>query len=245
MAAKERLDQLLVQRGLFSSREKAQRSILAGQIWVEGQRVDKAGTKVAIEAALECRGNDRYVGRGGHKLEAALKHFGFSPEGKECLDLGASTGGFTDCLLQHGATRVVALDVGHGQLDWKLRQDSRVEVLEKVNARHLTLADFGRSFPVIVTDVSFISLKLILPAAFGLLAESGWIAALIKPQFEAGREEVNRGSGVIRDPEIRERIVCELREWVKGYPVKDLGVTPSPITGADGNQEYLWGLSRE
>ncbi len=188
---------------------------------------------------IECREPQRYVSRGGHKLEAALEFFELHPLDWHCLDIGASTGGFTDCLLQKGAKSVVALDVGHGQLHWKIRQDPRVEVREKVNARSLAREDFNAQFHCIVCDVSFISLKLILPPAIELLAPKGIICALIKPQFEAGKAEVGKG-GIIRDPVIRERVVAALRNWIKDYSVDDLGVTPSPITGMDGNQEYLW-----
>lgn len=244
MSAARRLDQELVARGLCESREKAQRAILAGQVWVNQQRWDKASTPCPADLPIEIRSNDRYVGRGAYKLEAALTHFQIDPTGWHCLDIGASTGGFTDCLLQHGATRVVALDVGHGQLHWKLRQDPRVEVREKVNARYLQPTDFNGRFPLIVTDVSFISLRQILPPAFELLASPGWICALIKPQFEAGKEQVGKG-GIVRDEAVREQVVRELLEWLKPYGLETVGVIPSPITGTDGNQEFLWCIKKQ
>lgn len=242
-----RLDQELVTRGLFESRERAQAAILAGEIWVDGQKRDKASLPCPATAQIEHRGADRYVSRGGHKLEAALTHWHLNPAGLSCLDIGASTGGFTDCLLQHGAARVVALDVGHGQLHWKIRQDKRVEVHEHVNARFLTLEEWvpsGAPFPLIVTDVSFISLRLVLPPAFDLLAPKGNLVALIKPQFEAGREEAGRGGGVVRNETVRQQVVEGLLAWAGDQPVTSKGVIPSPIAGRDGNQEYLWLLEK-
>jgi 23S rRNA (cytidine1920-2'-O)/16S rRNA (cytidine1409-2'-O)-methyltransferase len=194
-----RLDVELVTRGLAESREQAQRLILAGEVWVGGQRWDKASKPCAADLEVEVRGNDRYVSRGGHKLEGALTGFHLDVTGLRCLDLGASTGGFTDCLLQHGAREVVAVDVGHGQLHWKLRNDARVKIFEGVNARDLaTLAPerFPGLFDLVVSDVSFISLRLVLPPAFDLLDSGGRVCALIKPQFEAGRAEVGKcGNG--------------------------------------------------
>lgn len=247
MAKGRRLDQELVARGLFESRERAQASILAGEIWVDGHRRDKASVTILPDAQIEHRGADRYVSRGGHKLETALKHWSIDPTGWTCLDIGASTGGFTDCLLQHGASRVVAIDVGHSQLHWKIRNDPRVEVHEGVNARHMQLAEWEKSgapFPLIVTDVSFISLRLVLPPAFDLLAASGRVVALIKPQFEAGREQVGKG-GIVREESVRQEVIAGLLEWVKQFPVESRGVVPSSITGRDGNQEYLWLLEKK
>lgn len=240
----QRLDVTLVTRGLAESREQAQRLILAGEVWVSGQRWDKASKVCAADAEVEVRGGDRYVSRGGHKLEGALRGFALEVNGWHCLDVGASTGGFTDCLLQHGAERVVAVDVGHGQLHWKLRQDARVKVIEGVNARDLSVALEGENrFDLAVADLSFISLRLVLPAVFPWIKESGLICALIKPQFEAGREEVGKG-GIVRDPEIRQRVVRDMQVWAEDHPVKTIGVLPSPLPGRDGNEEFLWLLKK-
>lgn len=241
-----RLDLELVERGLVESREQAQRLILAGEVWVEGQRWDKASKPCAASARIEVRGGDRYVSRGGHKMEGALTGFHLDVTGWRCLDLGASTGGFTDCLLQHGAREVVALDVGHGQLHWKLRQDPRVIVHEGVNARDLALFaqdHFPGDFDLIVVDVSFISLRKVLPPAFDLLSSGGRVCALIKPQFEAGRGEVGKG-GIVRDALVRERVVRELEQWAGDFPVTTVGVIPSPLPGRDGNEEFLWLLKK-
>lgn len=235
---KVRLDVLLVQRGLCPSREKAQRLIMAGVVFSGGTRMEKASQNCAEDMSLEVRERDRYVGRGGHKLEAALAHFGIDPSGWICLDVGASTGGFTDCLLQHGAVKVYALDVGYGQLAWSLREDVRVVVREHCNARHLQPEDFPEKPCLAVVDVSFISLTLVLPPVASLLTDGGMIVALIKPQFELSRSEVGRG-GVVRDEKAHERAVekihhfAENRNWAWG------GVIPSPLTGADGNREFL------
>lgn len=241
-----RLDMELVERGLAESREKAQRHILAGEVWVEGQLCDKASRTCPPHAAIEVRGGDRYVSRGGHKLEGAITGFHLDITGQRCLDLGASTGGFTDCLLQHGAREVVALDVGHGQLHWRLRQDARVKVFEGINAREVAdfaAKNFPRPFDLIVADVSFISLRLVLPPAFSLLSSGGRVCALIKPQFEAGRSEVGKG-GIVRDEAVREKVVRDLVSWAVDYPVKTEGVIPSPLPGRDGNEEFLWLLKR-
>jgi len=247
--AVRRLDVELVERSLAESREQAQRLILAGEVWVEGQRWDKASKLCAASAAIEVRGGDRYVSRGGHKLEGALTGFQLDVRGWRCLDIGASTGGFTDCLLQHGAREVVALDVGHGQLHWRLRQDPRVIVHEGVNARDLV--PFARDHPLgafdlMVVDVSFISLRRVLPPAFDLLSSGGRVCALIKPQFEAGRAEVGRG-GIVRDTGVRMRVVRDLCAWVKeeNYPVTTMGTIPSPLPGRDGNEEFLWLLQKK
>ena len=245
--AVRRLDGELVERSLAESREQAQRLILAGEVWVDGQRWDKASKLCAASAAIEVRGGDRYVSRGGHKLEGALTGFKLDVKGWRCLDVGASTGGFTDCLLQHGAREVVAVDVGHGQLHWKLRQDPRVIVHEGVNARDL--AEFARDhfpggFDLVVADVSFISLRKVLPPAFDLLSSGGRVCALIKPQFEAGRAEVGKG-GIVRDAGTRTRVVRELCEWAQEYPVATVGTIPSPLPGRDGNEEFLWLLQKK
>jgi 23S rRNA (cytidine1920-2'-O)/16S rRNA (cytidine1409-2'-O)-methyltransferase len=203
---KQRLDQLLVARELCESREKAQRAIMAGEVTVNERVVDKPGTKVPDDAVIVLKAPPRYVGRGGLKLEAALAAFAVDPTGRICLDIGASTGGFTDCLLQHGAAKVWAIDVGHSQLDWKIRSDPRVVVREKLNARHLTRMDIPDAIDVCVVDVSFISLTLILPPACELLSPSGVIITLIKPQFELRPEDVGKG-GVVREPALHTRAV--------------------------------------
>ena len=241
-----RLDVELVERSLAESREQAQRLILAGEVWVEGQRWDKASKLCAASAAIEVRGGDRYVSRGGHKLEGALTGFQLDVTGWRCLDLGASTGGFTDCLLQHGAREVVALDVGHGQLHWRIRQDKRVTVYEGINARDLSClsGEKTKPFDLIVVDVSFISLRRVLPPAFDLLSSNQFVCALIKPQFEAGRTEVGKG-GIVRDEKVKKRVVEELQEWAEAYPVETVGLIPSPLPGRDGNEEFLWLLKKK
>jgi len=243
-----RLDVEMVARGLAESREQAQRFILAGEVWVDGQKWDKASKPCAASAKLEVRGQDRYVGRGGHKLAGALAGFSLDVTGLRCLDLGSSTGGFTDCLLQHGARAVVAVDVGQGQLHWKLRNDPRVTLHEGVNARDLGVAPLEgiqkESFDLVVADVSFISLRLVLPPAFDLLDSGGRVVALIKPQFEAGREEVGRG-GIVRDAEVRRRVVEGLVRWAADFPLRSVGVIPSPLPGRDGNEEFLWLLQKK
>jgi 23S rRNA (cytidine1920-2'-O)/16S rRNA (cytidine1409-2'-O)-methyltransferase len=241
-----RLDLELLARGLTESREQAQRLILAGEVWVDGQRWDKSSKLCAAGAAIQVRGKDRYVSRGGHKLEGALNSFKLDVTGLRCLDIGASTGGFTDCLLQHGARQVVAVDVGHGQLHWQLRQDPRVIVYEGVNARDLSsLAGelTTEPFALVVVDCSFISLRRVLPPAFDLLSSGGRVCALIKPQFEAGREDVGKG-GIVRDLAVRKRVVDDLLSWAAAYPVATIGVIPSPLPGRDGNEEFLWLLQK-
>jgi 23S rRNA (cytidine1920-2'-O)/16S rRNA (cytidine1409-2'-O)-methyltransferase len=239
----ERLDQALVERGLCDSREKAKRAIMAGQVRVNGQMARKSSEPVKSGDELILAGAERFVSRGGLKLEHALQHFGIEVAGITAIDVGASTGGFTDCLLQRGASKVYSVDVGHGQLAWKLRQEPRVVVMEKTNARELTPAKFPGSFaPVelIVIDCSFISLRKILPPAIALLRPSGKIVALIKPQFEAGKAEADRGAGVIRDPEIHQRVVRELEKFVAAQPgLVWRGVTESPVLGPAGNKEFL------
>ena len=238
-----RLDQALVERGLCASREKAQRAILAGQVRINAQPARKASDRVKPGDALTLDAPEKFVSRGGHKLEHALRYFQLDVAGCTALDLGASTGGFTDCLLQHGAARVFAVDVGQGQLAWKLRGDPRVVVMEKTNARHLHIGQMPPPFApadLAVIDCSFISLKKILPPAIALLKTDGKIVALVKPQFEAGKTEVDRGRGVITDPAIHERVLSELEAFVAASPeLAWRGVTESPLTGPAGNKEFL------
>ena len=243
-----RLDQALVERGLCDSREKAKRAILAGQVLVNGQSAAKPGDRVGLTDELQVSAGEKFVSRGGFKMEHALTHFKVTVSGLTVLDVGASTGGFTDCLLQHGATRVYAIDVGRGQLAWKLRQDPRVVVMEEVNARQLDRARFPSPFvqpTLAVIDCSFISLRLVLPPAVALLPVGGKVVALIKPQFEAGRQEVSRGAGVIRDPAVHARVLAEIETWVAGTAgLQWLGVTESPLLGPAGNKEFLAYLER-
>jgi 23S rRNA (cytidine1920-2'-O)/16S rRNA (cytidine1409-2'-O)-methyltransferase len=239
---KSRLDLALVSRGLAPTREKAQALILAGRVAVDGKRAEKAGQAVADDAAIAVAGPPHpYVSRGGVKLAAALDRFALDPSGMTCLDVGASTGGFTDCLLQRGASRVYAVDVGHGQLDAKLRGDPRVLVREKVNARTLSAAEVPEPVDLAVVDVSFISLKLVLPAVAARVRPGGAVVALVKPQFEAGRGEVPRG-GVVRSEETRRRVVLEVEEAGRALGLEVVGMVPSPIAGARGNAEYLVGF---
>jgi 23S rRNA (cytidine1920-2'-O)/16S rRNA (cytidine1409-2'-O)-methyltransferase len=236
---KQRLDCLLVARGLFESREKAQRAIMAGEVLVGDRPMDKPGTKVAEDVALTVKAAMRYVSRGGFKLEGALQAFGIDPTGKTCLDIGASTGGFTDCLLQHGAVKVHAIDVGHSQLDWKIRSDARVVVREKCNARFLSREEVPDPIELCVIDVSFISLTLILPAAFDLLTPEGVILPLIKPQFELSRQEIGKG-GIVREGHLHEKAVEKIRRFTTETLGKTwAGVTDSPILGTEGNKEFL------
>ncbi len=235
---KERLDKLLVARGLAETRTKAQALILAGQVFSAQQRLDKPGLLLPMETELTLKETMPYVSRGGLKLAAALDHFNLEVTGFTGLDVGASTGGFTDCLLQRGAAKVVALDVGHGQLAWKIRQDPRVEVREHVNARYLQREDFHDPFDLAVCDVSFISLKLILPVLPPLLKNSGQIITLIKPQFEVGRAEVGKG-GIVRDEAAQQRVVNEITAFAASVGLQSRGVIDSPILGQDGNREFL------
>jgi 23S rRNA (cytidine1920-2'-O)/16S rRNA (cytidine1409-2'-O)-methyltransferase len=235
---KERLDKLLVTRGLVETRAKAQSLILAGQVFSGQQRLDKAGLTVPIDIDLTIREPAPFVSRGGLKLAAALDYFKIEVAGKVCLDIGASTGGFTDCMLQRGAARVVAIDVGRGQLDWRLRQDSRVELRENVNARYLSPDDFADRFDIGAVDVSFISLTKILPVVPPLLRSPAFLITLIKPQFEVGREEVGKG-GIVRDEAAQRRVVEEITSFAAGLGLRLIGVIDSPILGADGNREFL------
>jgi 23S rRNA (cytidine1920-2'-O)/16S rRNA (cytidine1409-2'-O)-methyltransferase len=239
-AGKMRADQALVARGLVESRARAQALILAGKVFSGEQRVAKAGDSVAADQPLAVRGQDHpWVSRGGLKLDFALGQFGLSPAGLVCLDVGASTGGFTDVLLAHGAARVHAVDVGHGQLAWKLRSDPRVAVHEKTNARHLTAAQIGEPVQALVCDASFIGLRTLLPAPLALCAPGAWAVALIKPQFEAGPGQVG-ARGVVRDPKVH-RDVCETIEaWWSALPGwRILGLAESPVLGPEGNREFL------
>ncbi len=237
---KQRADVALVERGLVESRARAQALILAGKVFSGTVRIDKAGQSVGAEVPLEVRGQEHpWVSRGGMKLAKGLEVFGVSPEGRVCLDIGASTGGFTDVLLAHGAVRVHAVDVGHGQLAWKLRSDPRVVVHERTNARHLTAEMLGEPVQVVVCDASFIGLRTVLPAGLALCAPGGWAVALIKPQFEAGPGEVG-SKGVVRDPAVHARVCAEIRDWWAGLPGWEVvGVADSPITGPEGNREFL------
>jgi 23S rRNA (cytidine1920-2'-O)/16S rRNA (cytidine1409-2'-O)-methyltransferase len=242
LVKRERVDRLLVERGLAPTRTRAQALVMAGLVLVGERRVEKPSESVASDAPLRVRGADdpaaRYVGRGGLKMERALQEFGIDPTGFTCLDVGASTGGFTDCLLQHGARRIVAIDVGHNQIDWRLRTDARVEVREGVNARHLSPQDFEESFDLVVVDVSFISATKVLPALVPLLKEGGRAVVLVKPQFEVGRGEVGKG-GIVRDPAQHARVVEEVNASARALGLLLRGVTDSPIKGADGNREFL------
>ena len=236
--SKLRLDQLVVERGLAPSRERARALILAGHVLVDGHAVSKAGTAVDADAPVALLEPDHpYVGRGGLKLAHALDTFHISVADRECLDIGASTGGFTDVLLQRGARRVVALDVGHGQIDWTLRNDPRVVVIEGFNARHLTPADLPSLVDIVAIDVSFISLRQILPVVPPLLTPRADVVALVKPQFEAGRAEVRKG--IIHDAAVHERVLAEITAAAAAIGLTPAGSTPSPITGQKGNVEFL------
>ena len=237
---KKRADQLLVERGLADSRSRAQALILAGLVFSGERRVGKAGDALADDAPLTLRGQDHpWVSRGGLKLDHALTHFGLSPVGRTCLDIGASTGGFTDVLLTRGAARVHAVDVGHGQLAWKLRSDARVVVHEKLNARALDATLVPDPVGALVCDASFIGLRTVLPSAIALCRPGAWAVALIKPQFEAGRKNVG-AKGVVRDPLVHEQVCARVHGWWSGVPGWSvLGIEPSPITGPEGNREFL------
>jgi 23S rRNA (cytidine1920-2'-O)/16S rRNA (cytidine1409-2'-O)-methyltransferase len=238
-----RLDQALVERGLCESRERAKRAILAGQVRINAQIAHKASDTVKPDDALALDAPEKFVSRGGHKLEHALKHFQLDVARTTAIDLGASTGGFTDCLLQNGAAKVFAVDVGQGQLAWKLRKDKRVVVMEKNNARHLKIEQMPQPFALVdlaVIDCSFISLRKILPTAIALLKPDGKIVALVKPQFEAGKAEADKGRGVITDSAVHERVLDELKEFVAGQTgLQWRGVVESPLLGPAGNKEFL------
>jgi 23S rRNA (cytidine1920-2'-O)/16S rRNA (cytidine1409-2'-O)-methyltransferase len=237
---KIRLDQLLVEKGLAESREKARRMILAGQVLVDGHSAPKPGHTLAPDHAITLHKPERFVSRGGDKLEGAMAAFPIDLAGKVCLDIGSSTGGFTDCMLQHGAAKVYAIDVGKGQLHWKLREDPRVVVMEGVNARYLTPADLPELADFASIDTSFISLTNILPAVKGLLKPGGEIVSLIKPQFEAGKEAVDKGRGVITDPAIHDEVISRIRKFgTEELAFEWRGLTTSPLKGPKGNIEFL------
>ena len=236
---KERLDVLLVKRNLASSREKAKAIIMSGNVFVDGQREDKAGTSFSEEVQIEVRGHALpYVSRGGLKLEKAMKNFDVSMEGKVCTDVGSSTGGFTDCMLQNGAVKVFAIDVGHGQLDWKLRQDERVVCMEKTNIRYVQPEDLGEPIDFSSIDVSFISLTKLLLPVYHLLKSGGEVVCLIKPQFEAGREKVGK-KGVVRDAKVHQEVIEKVMEYAKSIGFAPQHLEFSPIKGPEGNIEYL------
>ncbi|MDH5797957.1 MAG: TlyA family RNA methyltransferase [Paracoccaceae bacterium] len=243
---KERIDQMLVTRGLAESRQRAQALIMAGKVFSGDARIDKPGTRLGVDALVEVRGRDHpWVSRGGIKLAHGLDHFAISATGCVCLDVGASTGGFTDVLLQGGAARVYAVDVGHGQFDWGLRGDERVVLLERTNARHITTAEVPEPIDLIVCDASFIGLETLLPASLALAAPGARLIALIKPQFEVGKGRVGRG-GVVRDPDLHAEVCARIEGWVGAQPGwRVLGITESPITGPDGNVEFLIAAERE
>ena len=244
MSKKTRLDVLLTERGLCESRQKAQATIMAGLVFVNGQRSDKPGTPVVEDAHVEVRGHAlRYVSRGGLKLEKAMQTFPITLEGKVCADIGASTGGFTDCMLQNGAAKVYAVDVGYGQLAWKLREDPRVVCLERTNARYLTHEQIPDELDFASIDVSFISLKLILPAVANVLKDGGRVVSLVKPQFEAGKEKVGK-KGVVRDPAVHREVLEHYLNHAAEAGFGVLGLTYSPIRGPEGNIEYLGFLEK-
>ena len=243
--AKIRADQALVDRGLVESRTRAQALILAGKIYTGDRRVEKAGQLLAEDAPLDVKGQDHpWVSRGGLKLAHGLAAFGFDPTGLICLDVGASTGGFTDVLLTNGAAKVYAVDVGHGQLAWKLRSDARVVVMEKTNARHLTSEQIAEPIGALVCDASFIGLQTLLPNPLALCVPGAWAVALIKPQFEAGPGQVG-AKGVVRDPAVHQEVCARIRAWWEALPGWEVvGISESPITGPEGNHEFLIGARR-
>jgi len=245
-AERPRLDQLLVDRGLVDSRARAQALVMAGKVYSETRRLDKPGQRISPDLPLTVKGQDHpWVSRGGLKLVAGLDAFGIDPKGAVCLDVGASTGGFTDVLLSRGAARVHAVDVGYGQLAHKLRTDDRVVVLERTNARHLTADQVPESVDLVVCDASFIGLRTVLPAALALVRPGGALVALIKPQFEVGPERVGKG-GVVRDPALHAEVCETIHAWLEGLAGWSvLGVTDSPISGPEGNREFLIGGRRE
>ena len=243
MKIKKRLDVLLTEKGFCDSRSKAQAIIMAGHVYVDGQKADKPGISYEETVDIEVRGEScPYVSRGGLKLEKALRDFGVDPTGFVCSDSGASTGGFTDCLLQQGASKVFAIDVGYGQLDWKIRSDPRVVVMERTNIRYVTPDDLGEALDLSVIDVSFISLKIVLPAIKALLKPTGQVLCLIKPQFEAGREKVGK-KGVVRDPETHKQVLDDFVALADSLQFTILGLTFSPVKGPEGNIEFLGHLT--
>lgn len=242
---KQRVDVLLVEKGLARSRGEAQALLLAGRVFSGERRIDKAGTTLPEETELEVRGGKRFVSRGGNKLDGALNDLGVDVNELTCVDIGASTGGFTDCLLQRGANRVIAVDVGRGLLDHKLRTDNRVEVREETNARYLTAADFDAPVDLVVVDASFIGIGKLLPAIAAILATGAHLLGLVKPQFEVGRDEAKRAKGVIRNPELREHAVAQARRQVEDAGFEILGGCDSRVAGPKGNVEYfVWARRR-
>ena len=239
MTAKMRLDLLVVEKGLAPSRQRAQALIMAGKILVDQTRVDKPGSKVPASSNLTLKGEAlRYASRGGLKLEGALKALKLSPEGLTCMDVGASTGGFTDCLLQHGAAKVYAVDVGYGQLAWKLRQDKRVVIIERTNIRHMAPDRIPEPIDLITIDVSFISLKIVVPSVLNFLTPNGIILALIKPQFEVGKGNLGKG-GVVKDRLVHQKVIDALKDDFRGIKLQCGPVVPSPVLGPKGNQEFI------
>ena len=242
---KERLDILLVEKGIFTSRERAKTNIMAGKIFVDGQRVDKAGEKVNVDAEIIFKGQEMpYVSRVGLKLEKAMKEFNITLNNKVCMDIGASTGGFTDCMLQNGASKVFSVDVGYGQFAWKLRTDPRVVCMERTNIRYVTPEDIGEKINFASIDVSFISLKKIMPATINLLSDDGEVVALIKPQFEAGKEKVGK-KGVVRDINVHKEVVMSIVEHLQKENLNVISLSYSPIKGPEGNIEYLVYFSKD
>ncbi len=240
MAERKRVDQLLVERGLVETRSRAQALVMAGLVLSDGKRIDKPGQQMAEDAPLELKGQDHpWVSRGGLKLVEALDRFAIDPTGLTAIDVGASTGGFTDVLLTRGAARVYAVDVGHGQLAWKLRTDERVVVMERTNARHLTAEQIPQPVDMVVCDASFIGLETVLPAAMAFVRPGGWLVALIKPQFEVGKGRVGKG-GVVREPELHEEVCQRITGWLAALPGWSVaGLCDSPIKGPEGNKEFL------
>ncbi len=234
---KERLDRLVVERGLTESREKARALILAGRVFVDGRRIDKAGKEVSVDAKVSLSEGLPYVSRGGIKLKGALDTFGLDVKGFKVMDVGASTGGFTDCLLQHGAEKVFAVDVGYGLLDWRLRKDERVEVLEKRNVRYLSFEEIGEQVDLITIDLSFISLEKVIPNLKVFLKSDGSVLALVKPQFEVGKGEVGKG-GIVRNPEKHKKVIERLTDFSISHGFKVIGSVESPIRGSKGNREF-------
>lgn len=236
---KERLDVLLVEKGFFESRERAKANIMAGKIFIDGKRVDKCGEKVNVDLPIEFKGDDLpYVSRGGYKLEKAIKSFTINLQDKTCLDIGASTGGFTDCMLQNNARKVFSIDVGYGQFAWKLRTDPRVVCMERTNVRYVTPEQLGEVANFASIDVSFISLTKVVPTVLNLLDEKGEVVALIKPQFEAGREKVGK-KGVVREKSTHEEVIKNIVDFILNNNLKVLGLDFSPIKGPEGNIEFL------
>ncbi|MDD5921652.1 MAG: TlyA family RNA methyltransferase [Eubacteriales bacterium] len=243
---KERLDILLVQKGYFESRQQAKSAVMEGNVFVDGEISDKVGTKISLDSVIEVRSNGcPYVSRGGYKLEESIRAFSLDLNGKVCLDMGASTGGFTDCMLQHGASKVYSVDVGYGQLAWKLRQDSRVVNIERCNVRYMKPETIGEPVDFVSIDVSFISLRHMFPVAKAVLKENGEIVCLIKPQFEAGREEMKGTKGIVRDPLIHEKTIRSVLEYAKENGLSPKGLTNSPVKGTKGNIEFLLYLKKE